>query len=79
MPGLWSGAWTGDGCVECLRAPSVSFPARLSGRSATQTTYTSSEDPANVRAENERFRVENAGLKTELATAYGQQRCTMRR
>jgi Family of unknown function (DUF6262) len=30
-------------------------------------------------AENQRLREENAGLKTELAIAYGQQRCAERR
>ncbi|MEY2514900.1 MAG: hypothetical protein QOJ89_2258 [bacterium] len=56
-------------------------PARRDGVPARQRASEASlrQRLETLRAENQRLRAENAGLKTELAIAYGQQRCAERR
>jgi Family of unknown function (DUF6262) len=56
-------------------------PARGDGVPARQRATEPSlrQRLETLRAENQRLREENASLNTELAIAYGQQRCAQRR
>src|SRR5437867_1185758 len=64
--------------IEQLRDPS---PARTDAIPVRQRASEASlrQRLDTLRAENQRLREENASLKTELAIAYGQQRCLERR